>query len=609
VARVGERNWLDLVARYDGRKLMLFVDGVPLDEREATGTLRTGNREPIAIGAATSGGFVDRPIRGRIDHAGLWNRALSDAEIVAISGGSEFASRRRAEFAAYVQSPPVASAQLLVNQSRELKARFQSDPHRPRFHFLIPEEGDAMPADPNGAVYHEGRYHLFYIFQRHQSTEPRVVHCWGHASSIDLLHWEHHPTALDVAPNDPDRGIFSGNLFFDAAGTPTILYHGVSIGNAIATSTDSRLLTWTKSPRNPIVPIPRQGDPDFGKYESWDPHGWYDADSKTYFAIFGGMKPTLFRGPEITQLKYVGPFLPNDTWSGPDEDVSCPDFFPFGDEHMLLCISHYKGARYFLGPWRDGVYSPRTHGRMNWPGGAFFAPETLIDGQGRRILWAWVLDPRDASVRVAQGWSGVMSAPRVLSPDGAGGVRIEPVEELKRLRIGEGVSLGETPIPQNASVSATGVGGDCLDIEAVLIPSAAGDVGIQVRCSPDLKERTTIAYNAARKTLRIDFQHSSLDDSIEYRSYVITPPHDPALARTLYTVQEAPLELAPNEPLRLRILLDRSILEVFANGRQCVTQRIFPTRPDSLGVNLFAAEQTATLVSLRAWSMAASNAD
>ena len=71
--------------------------------------------------------------------------------------------------------------------------------------------------------------------------------------------------------------------------------------------------------------------------------------------------------------------------------------------------------------------------------------------------------------------------------------------------------------------------------------------------------------------------------------------------------QEAPFILRPGETLKLRIFLDRSMLEVFANGRQCVTQRIYPTRADSLGVSLFARGGSALCRSVEAWDMAASN--
>jgi sucrose-6-phosphate hydrolase SacC (GH32 family) len=147
--------------------------------------------------------------------------------------------------------------------------------------------------DPNGAIFWRGRYHLFYIFQRLDG-----VHVWGHASSIDLVHWRQHPTGLDVAPTDPDRGIFSGNAFLDREGAPTIMYHGVGVGNCIAQSHDDLLERWEKLRTNPIVPIPKAGDPNHGKFESWDPHGWFEGGS--YYAIFGGeKKPALMKGRSL----------------------------------------------------------------------------------------------------------------------------------------------------------------------------------------------------------------------------------------------------------------------------------------------------------------------
>ena len=87
-----------------------------------------------------------------------------------------------------------------------------------------------MPFDPNGAIFWKGKYHLFYIFQDHRG------HCWGHASSIDLLHWRIHTAALYHEENDAGYGIFSGNCFINKKGEATMLYHGVKAGNCIATS-------------------------------------------------------------------------------------------------------------------------------------------------------------------------------------------------------------------------------------------------------------------------------------------------------------------------------------------------------------------------------------
>lgn len=608
VPQIGPTLWHDLVARYDGKELSLWVDGVEVDTKPVTGALRNNDRFPVAIG---SGGTGDAPLACLIDHAAVWDEALTDAEIVTLSGGETVASATRERLASWVAPPARPSTSSLIEASRQLTQLYQNDRHRPRFHFLHCEEGDIMPGDPNGAIYWKGRYHLFYIFQRHQADPPATIHCWGHASSVDLLHWEHHPTGLDVSPDDLDRGIFSGNALVDRDGRPTLIYHGVGLGNCMAQALDDRLIRWEKSERNPLVPIPAADDPGYGKYDSWDPHAWLEGQE--YFAIFGGnpgtgAPPTLFRGPELTELEYVGPFLTSDHWSLPGEDVSCPDFFALEDKHVLLCISHMLGARYFVGDWEDGRFTPQSHGRMNWPGGCFFAPETLVDSQGRRIVWAWCLDERPAVMRVSGGWSGVMSLPRVLGFDEQGRMTIEPVEELERLRINP-IEMERVEVPAAGEVVLSEVAGDSLELQIEFPANLSAPVAVDVRRSPDAKELTRIVFDPKTEELSIDVSRSSLDPAIRYKSWCLFQPPDPEEASRKVTEQVAPLALDQGESLKLRIFVDRSMLEVFANGRQCLTQRIWPSREDALGVSIRSEGEAIAVPVIRAFEMAGSNRD
>ncbi len=115
---------------------------------------------------------------------------------------------------------PVALAQEQINdmikQTRALREKLLSDAHRPGYHFVT-LEGRCSPFDPNGAIFWKGRYHMFYIFQDSRG------HNWGHASSIDLVHWRHHPTGLV-------SGMFSGNCFINKDGVPTMCYHQTKQG-------------------------------------------------------------------------------------------------------------------------------------------------------------------------------------------------------------------------------------------------------------------------------------------------------------------------------------------------------------------------------------------
>ena len=493
----------------------------------------------------------------------------------------------------------------LVKNFRALRHKFIQDPHRPAYHF-VSQEGQGYPFDPNGCIYWKGRYHLFYIFQN--MDLPGNGHSWGHASSRDLVHWVHHPTALAPGPEDPDTGIFSGNGFVNKDGVPTLMYFGIDAGICIATSEDEELDHWTKSPANPVIPIPKEGEPGYGEYNVFDPHGWVEGD--TYYTILGGrVLPKkeydtvfLFKSKDLLNWEYVRPlYQPDPEWTGPEEDCACPDFFQLGDRHVLLCISHPRGCRYYLGRYEDETFFPEEHHRMNWPGGTCFAPESLLDDKGRRIFWAWVLDRREREKALASGWSGVMTLPRVLSLDQDGSLRIEPAEELEVLRQHH-QQQENIDLEGDAEVVVDEVRGDRLELAVDIEPEDAEEFGVVVRRSGDGVEQTLIVCEPAAKQLKIDVSQSSLDPDIKYWTRVVGEDIGPEVQ-----VQEAPFELRPGEALNLRIFLDRSILEVFANGRQCLTQRIYPTRKDSLGVALFSRGGRAQVKKFQAWDMDRAN--
>ena len=496
----------------------------------------------------------------------------------------------------------MADTDLLISATRELRAKYQEDRHRPRYHFVAPE-GLCLPFDPNGAIFWRGRYHLFYIVQVEGHGR-----CWGHASSIDLLHWRIHPIAL--VPGDGDEGINSGCALLDKDGVPTIVYLGVHTGICLARSTDEELIHWVKDPANPVIPIPREGTPEYTQYTVHDPHAWLEGE--TYYAILNGRwnlaekkgdTVYLFKSTDLVHWEYRRRFYkPNPAWTVPEEDCACPDFFPIGDKHVLLCISHYAGARYYVGQYRDERFYPERHVRMNWPGGTMFAPESLLDGTGRRIFWGWVCGGRSKEAQEAAGWSGVMSMPRVFSLADDGAVSIEPVEEIERLRINPAI-MENVALVDGAPVALEAMG-TAWELALELEPGSATQVGIKVCCSPDGAEGTEIAFDPAVGTLSIDTSKSSLSPE------VVWPwpnPYRREQPPSVGGVQTAPFALDPGETLNLRIFMDGSILEVFANSRQCVTQRIYPTRKESTGIALFCRGGSAHVRTLEAWEMAAAN--
>jgi len=503
--------------------------------------------------------------------------------------------------------------QTLVQHARELRDRLWADRHRPRYH-LLPSDG--FFNDANGTIFWKGRYHVFYLGRMplpipDQPGNIQWLPVFDHSSSHDLVHWIQHPPAIKpAADGSTPKGIYSGDAIENAP-IPTLIYHVPGQGTCIATSTDDELNHWTPLPENPVIPIPKQSQ----EYTVFDPCAWYE--DGIYHALIGnknsrqgyeGDTTSLFISTDLINWQYRGPFYKsNRHWTDEVEDCACPDFFPLGDRHMLLMHGHrpYGMAHYYLGDYREEQFFPQIHGRMNWPGGQLSAPETLLDDKGRRIFFGWIRETRPWEQLRSSGWASVMTLPRVLSLAEDGTLGIEPVPELETLRRNHRRWPG---IRLTSEVVIEEVSGDCLELVAEFDSGTATTFGLKVQRSPDGAEETAIFYMPESDSLIIDFSKSTLDKAVKYPRFT---PHDEPEGvdddDRYASAQQAPFELADGERLKLRIFLDRSVLEVFANGRQCMTQRIYPTREDSLGVSVFAYGGETTLKSLDVWEMRTTN--
>lgn len=468
-----------------------------------------------------------------------------------------------------------------IDAARRVRRAELNDPIRPTWHLTI-AEGTGYPFDPNGAIFKDGVYHLWHLYQdggRHQ---------WQHLSSIDLLHWRWHSNDLRSYPGEPDQGIFSGNAFLAHDGNVVIAYHGVgSDGNCVAYSDDKDLNVWKKPKTNPIAK------------PGWDPHMWYE-DGR-YYMISGGIpvaegkpnQPVLYTGNSYQEpLTRVGNFMMHDLPGVDDfEDISCPDFFKLDDKWVLLCISHTRGARYYIGEWDGKQFKPEYHHRMNWPGGTYFAPETLLDDKGRRISWAWVLDSKSGVS------SGTMSMPRVLTlAKDKKSLNIEPPKEVESLRY-ELRKMKPFAVEGGETVTLAGIAGNSLELDMTIDPNRAKRFGVSVFCTADGREQTSVILDLEKKTLRIDTRKSSLD-TVNYR--VFTMVKDP---ESYVAIQEAPFEINKGEKIRLRIFLDKSTVEVFANGRQCITQMVYPTLADAVNVQVFSEDASVKVKQVKSWKL------
>ena len=224
---------------------------------------------------------------------------------------------------------------------------------------------------------------------------------------------------------------------------------------------------------------------------------------------------------------------------------------------------------------------------MSWVDNSFFAPESLLDDQGRRIMWAWIMDEPHFGVRSQHGWSGTLSLPRVLSLGDDGQLRMDVPKEIETLRQGA-FRKEDFALPAGTDVIVDEVGGNSLELAIELAGTDDSAYGVKVCVSPDGQEETSVFYDARERLLKVDTRRSG--------------PHD-----TPKAVEAGPLDLMPGERLKLRVFVDHSVVEVFANGRQAVARRIYPARPDSVGVRLFSRGGQGHVHAFEAWEMAPSN--
>ncbi|QSG13202.1 Glycosyl hydrolases family 32 (levanase/invertase) [Halapricum desulfuricans] len=458
--------------------------------------------------------------------------------------------------------------------------------HRPKYHFTPPAN---WLNDPNGLVQWNGRYHLFYQYNP-AGPYHGSIH-WGHASSPDLIHWRDHPIALTPDAEGPDReGCWSGS-FVDDDGTPTLMYTGGRGREqlpCLATSDDSDLEQWTKAPENPVIEEP-PADVDVFESAEWNEfrdHSVWRHDDTWYQLIGSGIEDIggtalLFESDDLREWEYCNPILVGDLYAN-GAVWECPELLQF-DDASLLHVSDYDTAKYFIGSYdsENGRFEPEKQRHLDR--GVFYAPQSLTDEQGRTVMFGWLREDRDGSEQWDAGWSGAMSLPRVVSVED-GDLRVEPAPEVEALR-GMHRRFTDVEVVPGESGYLPGVEGDALEIVAEFDARQAHEFGLVVRQSPDGRERTVLRYDPQNRWLVVDRKESSLDEGVD------TTPH------------RMPVKLTDEGTLRLRLFLDRSVLEIFADDAQCLSSRIYPTLEESHGVDLFASVDPVHLRSLDVWEM------
>ena len=446
-----------------------------------------------------------------------------------------------------------------------------SEPLRPRVHFTPPQN---FMNDPNGLVFYKGEYHLFY---QHNPFGREWGHMsWGHAVSSDLLHWTHLPVALR---EEDGIMVFSGSVVVDSNNTSgfcreergdrsclVAVYTGHGHGKQtqnLAFSND-RGRTWTKYARNPVI--------DLGLENFRDPKAFWHEGSRRWVLVTvlaDQHKVRFFGSPDLKRWEVLSDFGPAGATGGVWE---CPDLFPLpvdgnpDDVRWVLDVDINPGAlaggsggQYFIGRFEGTRFvNDNAPGVTLWAdyGKDFYATLSFSDvppSDGRRIWMGWISNWLYANEEPTVTWRGAQSIPRVLRlRRGSDGTRLiqTPVAELDRLRTGRAMNIGSrVPLPASADVAIELAHGEWQEAGLRLSNAAGEEVVVGVRADvPEL--------------------------FVDRRKSRAGPAHKEYRAR-----HAGPVRWIDGR-LSIRLLFDRSVVEVFANdGETVITDRVYPTSP------------------------------
>jgi len=473
---------------------------------------------------------------------------------------------------------------LMLRFAESRKRLSASDRYRPVYHFTSPE---SFNGDPNGLCRWQGRWHLFY--QAWPIGDHRQH--WGHAVSEDLIHWQGLPYA--IYPN-PEQSCFSGSSLVEKDRV-IACYHGwYEVGNMIAIASDPLLLNWEKLTGKPVLPS-KNPDGSRPPYGVFDPCVW--KKDGTYYQLTSG---SVFRSKDLVKWKYLHRFVENDRFSAPGDDYSCPYFRPIGDKHILLFFSHSTGPKYVIGDYdrkRDKLVVTGG-GKFNFGAAAgpngLHAPSATPDGKGGLVVMFCTNNENK------QLGGQYMMMPRRMTLDSEGRLRQEPTGDIASLRY-DHRSVGPMKLPANEEIVLESIEGNAMEVIAEIeCDKRTPMVEMNVFRSPNKEEFTRIAFFRGRgvqvkrgenrwvneSAISIESSFSSLRPDILSR-----PP------------ETAPVFLEEDEPLKMRIFLDKSSIEVFVNARQALAMRVYPSREDSIGVSLRSQGEDAALTRLDTWQM------
>ncbi|CAI9097698.1 OLC1v1034168C1 [Oldenlandia corymbosa var. corymbosa] len=511
-------------------------------------------------------------------------------------------------------------------------------------------------ADPNGPMFYNGIYHLFYQYNPFGAVWGNIV--WGHSVSTDLINWKQLKPALTPSKPFDKYGCWSGSATILPGNKPIILYTGVvdesqrtEVQNyAIpANLSDPYLQDWIKPNDNPII----VADPGVNTTAFRDPTtAWMGRDGR-WRTVIGSRRSHrgiayLYKSKDFKKWVKAKHPLHSAPKTG---NWECPDFFPVpvqgtngldvslvekSDVKCVLKVSldttrydYYTIGKYYP---KNDRYMPDSNFVDGMNGlrldyGNFYASKTFFDQRKkRRILWGWTNESDTRMDDVEKGWAGIQSLPRKVWLDPSGKQLLQwPIEELETLR-GHKVHLKSQKLKKGNLVEVKGITPAQADVEVVFsfpsldkaepfnpswakfdaqelcsrkgstVEGGLGPFGILTLASKNLEEFTPVFFRIFK--MKNNFKVLLCSDAS--RSSLKKELYKPSFAGFV------DVDLS-SKKLSLRSLIDHSVVESFGQGgKVCITSRVYPTLAVFNDAHLFAFNNGTEAISvetLDAWSM------
>ncbi|XP_011094304.1 beta-fructofuranosidase, insoluble isoenzyme 1 isoform X1 [Sesamum indicum] len=532
--------------------------------------------------------------------------------------------------------------------------------HRTRYHF---QPRKNWINDPNGPMYYNGIYHLFYQYNPKGAVWGNIV--WAHSVSKDLVNWKKLEHAIYPSKPFDQYGCWSGSATVLPGNKPVILYTGIvddkqtQVQNYAvpANLSDPYLRLWIKPDNNPLI----VADNWVNKTAFRDPTtAWFGKDGKWRVTIGGRRKHRgmafLYRSKDFMRWTKAKHPLHSAAGTG---NWECPDFFPVQVNgkngldtsvtgrnvkyvfKVSLDVTRYE--YYTIGTYdiKKDKYIPEKDMIDGWNGlrydyGNFYASKSFFDpGKNRRILWGWANESDTTDNDVKKGWAGIQLIPRTVVLDPSGKQLLQwPVEELETLR-GKKVELSNQNLNKGEKIEIKGITAAQSDVDVTFsfnsldkaetfdpswdrydaqklcsqkgstVEGGLGPFGLLTLASENLEEYTPVFF----RVFKAQDKHLVLMCSDASRSTLMNGNSSMKDGKDAYRPSFAGFVNVDlnDKKLSLRSLIDHSVVESFgAGGRTCITSRVYPILAVCDKAHLYAfnnGTETVKIDTLKAWSM------